>query len=125
MLFNRTKIVELSCSEYVFDNFLNLLKVSKRTGGALIDNFAGQSVVIRGIQSGKHFLRKDKLIEFILTTGTDSYEVASNNSVDVTGERIDLFGVSCTIEGSITLEILKGVKLPFLRTTCLDVCCFA
>jgi len=65
-------------------------------------------VVLRGIQSGKHSLQKDELIEFILKNGTDKYEVTSNNSVDVADKRIDLFGMSCTIEGSITLEILKG-----------------
>lgn len=108
---NRIKIVELSCPEYVFDDSLSLLKVSKIIDGVLIDNFAGQSVVLRGIQSGKHSLRKDKLIELILRTGTDKYEVSSNNSADVTGERIDFFGMSCTIEGSITLGILKGFHM--------------
>ena len=108
MQYHRTKVVELSCPEYVFDDSLNLLKVSKRIDGALIDNFAGKSVVLRGIQSGKHALRKDKLIELIRRTGTDKYEVSSNNSVDVIGERVDLFGMSCTIEGSVALEILKG-----------------
>jgi hypothetical protein len=107
---HRVRIVELSCPEYRFDDSLDLSKVSKRIDRALIDNFAGRSVVLRGVQSGKHLLRKDQLVKCIRRTGTDRYEVASSNSVGVTRERIDLFGLSCTVTagGSLALGILQG-----------------
>lgn len=50
-------------------------------------------------------------LEFILKNRTDKYKIASNNSVDIAGKRIDLFGMSCTIEGSIALGILKGFHI--------------
>ena len=60
-----TKLIHISCPDYQF-NRLDINKVSKCIDDALIRNFANQKIVIRGIQSKKHSLAKEKLIYLIL-----------------------------------------------------------
>ncbi|MEI6850690.1 MAG: hypothetical protein WCK26_01855 [Candidatus Saccharibacteria bacterium] len=102
-----TKIIRISCSDYKFDN-LNLEKVSKFIDDVLVDNFSGKDVVLRAIQSEKHDLPKDKIIELIINTGSDRYESKSTNEVKVNNIHIDLFGMACKIKDSISIKILEG-----------------
>jgi len=99
--------VHVTCPDYQFDPKLDLTKVSSVIDNILIDNFHNQDVVIRGIQSGKHNLVKDKLIELITKTGSDYNSLDNSNKVTVRDKRIDLFGLSCKVAAPITISILE------------------
>ena len=94
---------------YKFNNNINLEAVSKILDNSLIENFSNKNVVIRGIQSEKHDISKQELIDHIYKTGSDKYEISNSNEVNVSSKRIDLFGYSCKISSSpITLSTLEG-----------------
>lgn len=102
-----TKLIHISCPDYQFDN-LDLNVVSQTIDCALISNFANQKVVIRGIQSEKHELPKEKLINQILETGSDRYGLENKNEVKVSDQPIDLFGFACIAKSPMTLSVLEG-----------------
>ena len=97
----------ISCPDYQFDN-LDLVKVSQSIDSVLIDLFANQKVVIRGIQSGKHELPKEQLVQQIIDTGSDRYAQESKNEVKVNDRPIDLFGYACIAKSPMTLSVLEG-----------------
>ena len=103
-----SKLLHIQCPEYKFDENLNLKKAGQCIDAALIDSFVNKNVVLRGIQSGKHEIPKDKIIEQILKTGSDRFESENSNEVKVSDIDIDLFGLACKIAGSISLPILDG-----------------
>jgi len=82
----------IACPDYRFGNNLDLSKVASEIDNALIDNFGGQNIVLRGIQSEKHDLSKDELIKLIVETGSDRYDFDNSNKVKVSDTHIDLFG---------------------------------
>ena len=102
------KILRMKCPTYQFNNELDLEKVAKDIDNILINNFRNQSVVLRGIQSEKHDLPKEQLIQQIISTGSDHHDSDNSNDVKVSDKQIDLFGLTCKISGSITLPILEG-----------------
>lgn len=103
-----TKTIFIDCPDYQFNN-LDLAKVGSRIDDALLDNFANKKCVLRGIQSKKHQLDKNILIENILKNGSDRYQESSDQQVDVCGENIDLFGMACKMDKKpISLPILEG-----------------
>jgi len=102
-----TKILHISCPDYDFDN-LDIEKVSECIDDALIDKFSNQKVVLRGIQSEKHDIPKDQLIQQIIDIGSDRYALESKNEVKVNDRPIDLFGFACTAKRPMTLSVLEG-----------------
>ncbi|HUC96378.1 MAG TPA: hypothetical protein VMR16_01805 [Candidatus Saccharimonadales bacterium] len=102
-----TLVEHISCPDYQFDN-LDLNKVSKCIDKALIDKFANRKVVIRGIQSEKHDLPKEQLVQKIIATGSDRYGSASKYEVKVNDRPIDLFGFACVAKSPMTLSVLEG-----------------
>ena len=102
-----TKLLHLNCPEYQFDN-LDLKEVSKSIDKVLLDNFRNQEVVIRGIQSQKHDIPRDELVAKIIGSGTDRFDNDSKHAIKVNDKPIDLFGMVCKINGSISLRLLKG-----------------
>lgn len=102
------KIVHTACPAYQFNSKLDLDRVSSAIDNILINNFHNQDVVLRGIQSGKHKIAKDKLVELITDTGSDYNDLDNCNRVKVSDKRIDLFGLACKIAAPITLSILEG-----------------
>lgn len=104
-----TKQLNLECPSYVFGDSLKLETVGDCIDKALLADFAGKSVVIRGIQSGKHDLDKEGLVASILESGTDRNDRESINEVKVSDEEIGLFGLACRIqETPFVLPILEG-----------------
>jgi len=104
-----TKCIHLTCSTYKFDKNIDLKNISQIIDNGLIDNFYDKEVVLRGIQSEKHNIPKQEIIDHILETGSDKYETNSSQGVNVSDKQIDLFGYSCKInESSITLNTLEG-----------------
>lgn len=104
-----SKLVEIAVPQYKFNNDLNLESVSKAIDYHLLANFKGKKVVIRGIQSAKHTLPNNKLIQQIIDTGVDRYVEGSKNEVKVTDKPVDLFGYACTLEKRpVVLPILEG-----------------
>jgi hypothetical protein len=104
-------IIYLSCPEYNFDGILDIKKVSQKIDTALLDNFPGQSIVLRAVQSEKCTLDKGDLINYIKRTGVDRYETSAASYVDVSDTKIDLFGMKCIVKGDISLPILKGFHI--------------
>lgn len=102
-----TVLKHISCPDYQFNN-LDLVKVSQCIDGALIDLFANQKVVLRGIQSEKHDLPKNQLVQQIVSTGTDRYGTESKNEIKVSDRPIDLFGFACVAKNPMTLSVLEG-----------------
>lgn len=102
-----TIIQHISCPDYQFDN-LNLNKISKCIDDAIISKFANKSVVVRGIQSEKHDLPKEQLIQRILETGSDRYAGENKNEIKVNDRPIDLFGYACIAKSPMTLSVLEG-----------------
>ncbi len=102
-----TIIEHISCSDYNFNN-LDLDKVSQCLDGILIDKFANKKVVIRGIQSEKHDISKEKLIQTIVDTGSDRYALENKNEIKVNDRTIDLFGYGCVAKRPMTLSVLEG-----------------
>lgn len=103
------KPIPLSCPCYEFSGELDLEKVSRCIDSVLAKNFKNKKVVIRGIQSKKHTLPKEKLIQQIVETGSDRYASISKHEVKVSKDRIDLFGYGCIIKKSpIVLSTLEG-----------------
>jgi hypothetical protein len=103
----RTIVEHITCADYQFDN-LDLNKVSKCIDDVLIEKFANQKVVIRGIQSEKHELPKDQLVQQIINIGSDRYAQESKNKVKVNDRPIDLFGYACVAKSPMTLSVLEG-----------------
>jgi len=101
------KTVRITCPEYQFEN-LNLDKVSKCIDDALIENFAGKNIILRGIQSKKHGLPKDQIVRQIQETGYDRTGSDDINAVNVNDRYIDIFGLACVVKSPITLPILEG-----------------
>lgn len=102
-----TIVKHISCPYYQFDN-LDLDKVSQCIDSALIDLFANKKIVIRGIQSEKHNLPKEQLIQQIINTGSDRYGSENKNEVKVSDRPIDLFGFACVAKSPMTLSVLEG-----------------
>lgn len=103
------KYIEVRCPEYVFTGSLSLEAVSNCIDVALRDKFENRKVVLRGIQSDRHSLPKQKLIKHILDTGTDRYDFENINEVKVSEKPLDLFGLACVVEKkAICLPILEG-----------------
>ena len=102
-----TKILHIPCPDYQFKN-LDIVKVSKCIDDILISNFANQKVVIRGVQSKKHNLPKEKFVEQILENGSDRYDLENENEVKVSDKPIDLFGYGCVAKSPMTLSVLEG-----------------
>jgi len=98
----------IACQDYRFSNNLNLNKVASNIDSVLLENFRGQNIVLRGIQSEKHNLPKDELIQLIVETGSDRYDLDNSNEVKVSDKDIDLFGLACKVIAPITLPILEG-----------------
>jgi len=112
-----TQIIEFKCPDYQFDN-LDVDAVSKCIDAQLIENFANMDIVLRGIQSDKHKLRKPELVKYILDTGTDYYQTDSDNAVKVSDKKIDMFGLGCKAIIPITLPTLQGFHI--LKPKCLE-----
>lgn len=103
------KPILLSCPCYEFSGELDLKKVSQCIDNTLVNKFEGKKVVIRGIQSKKHTLPKEKLIQQIVQTGSDRYASTGKHEVRVSKDPIDLFGYGCIIKKSpIVLPTLEG-----------------
>lgn len=101
-------IFHITCPEYNFEN-LDLEKVSQSIDNTLTNNFHGKDVVIRGVQSEKHSISKEELVNRIQQMGTDRYDISSENEVKVNDRPIDFFGYRCKIEGkNICLPVLEG-----------------
>ena len=105
-----TKLIHLNCPDYQFDN-LDLGKVGNCIDSALDEAFAGKQIVLRGIQSEKHNLPKDKLVKKIISFGSDRFEKENIHSRDVNDKYIDLFGLACKVEGPISISILNGFHI--------------
>ena len=104
-----SKEYTISIPIYTFNDKLVLEKVGKYIDGALLANFKGKDLIIRGIQSEKHKLPKNELINQIIATGTDRYSQNSKNEVRVSDKHIDLFGYARKIDvAPIVLPILEG-----------------
>jgi hypothetical protein len=97
----------ISCPDYQFDS-LDLNKISQCIDRSIINKFADQKIVIRGIQSEKHDIPKDKLVQLILDTGTDRHGAKSDHAIKVNDRPIDLFGFGCKAHGPLTLSVLEG-----------------
>ena len=105
----KTKSIYLTCPAYKFNENIDLKNISQIIDNSLIDNFYGKRVVLRGIQSEKHNIPKQKIIDHILITGSDKYETTNIKEVNVSDKQIDLFGYRCKIsEPPITLKTLEG-----------------
>jgi len=103
------KCIYLTCPTYKFDENIDLKNISLIIDNSLIDNFYDKNVVLRGVQSEKHNISKQEIINHILATGSDKYETTSSKEVNVSDEQIDLFGYGCKINKSpITLSIIEG-----------------
>lgn len=101
--------LELDCPDYAFGKDLDLSKVSQCINKILVSHFKDKTIVIRGIQSEKHTMSKDQLVQHIIDTGSDRYETDSTNAVEVSDKPIDLFGYACTVKHTpIVLPILEG-----------------
>jgi len=98
----------MDCPAYRFDTKPDLKKISNDIDDMLINNFHGQDIVLRGIQSEKHNLPKDELIKLIIETGSDRYDLYNPGEIKISNKHIDLFGLACKVVASITLPILEG-----------------
>ena len=104
-----TKLIKIDCPIYKFDKELNLEAVSNEIDQAILANFAGKNIVLRGIQSQKHSVPKDELINQILQSGTDRLDSNSDCAVEVNDKLIDLFGYACKVDKSpFVLPVLEG-----------------
>lgn len=104
-----TKCIYLDCPAYEFNENTNLKAISRVIDNCIIDNFYGKNIVLRGIQSKKHNITKQEIINHILKTGSDKYELINSNEVKVSDKQIDLFGYACNTNSSpITLNTLEG-----------------
>lgn len=104
-----TKCIYITCPPYKFDGNIDLEVVSKIIDNCLIDNFSNNNIALRGIQSEKHNINKQAIIDHILRTGSDKYDPGSKNEIKVSDKHIDFFGYACKITSSpITLNTLEG-----------------
>lgn len=104
-----TQLLKITCPDYKFGKALSLEKVSQCIDDALIKYFKDKDVVIRGIQSEKHNMPKEKLIEQILRDGFDRNAPSHKNEVAVSDKHIDLFGYRCVIkQPPVVLPTLEG-----------------
>ena len=104
-----TQLIHIKCPDYTFDSALDLNKVALCIDQRLIEYFYNRNVVIRGVQSEKHQVSKENLVNKILESGSDRYEEKSKHEVKSSDKPIDLFGLACIIANiPITLPILEG-----------------
>lgn len=105
----KRKIIHIECPAYILSKKLDYIKAGNEIDSALNENFMNQYVMIRAIQSSKHKMPRDKLIERIIEYGNDRYDSNSEYAANVTDRPIDLFGLVCKIEGQpIAKELLEG-----------------
>lgn len=103
------KIFKIKCPDYNPSNISTIKKTVKTIDEVIIDNFNGKDVVIRAVQSAKHDISKDELIQKIVDTGSDRYGSDSKNAKSVNDKPIDLFGYACKVDKPpFTLSILEG-----------------
>jgi len=103
-----SRLINFNCPEYICDDKLDLEKISSCIDKVLVDNFADQNVILRGIQSGKHNIPRNELIQKIIDTGTDIYKTDNNTACNMSDRQIDMFGMACKITPPITLKVLEG-----------------
>lgn len=114
-----TKLMKIKIPSYKFNSNLDISKISSEIDEVIKSNFYGQKIVVRGLQSEKHTLSRDDLINKILDFGSDRYSLNNNNARLVNDKPIDIFGYGCRVEGEpITLSVLEGFHK--YRPMCLE-----
>jgi len=109
IIFIMTELLKMKCPSYKFDSKLDINKISSEIDNVIRLSFYGKKIIVRGVQSAKHDLPKEKLLNKILSFGSDRYLSKSKNAVLVNDRPIDIFGYGCKVSDKpITLSVLEG-----------------
>lgn len=121
MIYNQamTKIFQIDCPEYNFETMPDLKAIGQKIEGSIVNEFNGQHVILRCVQSGKHNHSKQELIDHILSNGTDYYQSGNENATNMADKKIDTYGYDCTVgKSDIGYHMLEGFHL--LKPKCLE-----
>lgn len=88
------KVVEIYLPQYRVDTEPDHSAIGKEVDAVIKEQFAGKTIVVRGISSTEHDKSADELIDIIKRVGTDRYDPnrIGDRYENIRGKRIDLFG---------------------------------
>lgn len=108
------KLLTVDVPEYIVENEPNHKAVGQLVDEIIKNNFAGQTVVVRGLSSKAHPDKTaDELIEIITRQGTDRYdpERIGDRYENINGKHIDLFAFRRKV--SARMHLFKDISWGF------------
>ncbi len=106
------KRIEIAVPEYTVESEPNYESIGRKIDNALMNNFSGDEILLRGIGSSEHNIDREELIQTIITTGTDRYDEARRGDryENVDNKHIDLFAFEETVHEHMNLgwQVIYG-----------------
>ncbi|HZM64260.1 MAG TPA: hypothetical protein VFB59_03955 [Candidatus Saccharimonadales bacterium] len=108
------KVLSVAVPQYIVDTEPDHKAVGKIVDEVIKQNFAGQTIIVRGLSSTAHPNKTvDELVEIIRREGTDRYdpEVAGDRYENSKGKHIDLFAFRRKVTPK--MELFKHISWGF------------